>query len=83
MSDEINPINNTFPCPSCGGTLNKSELESTMTDEKYICDNPKCTRKSIVVKTSLGQAAQVAPVVLASGVVLGILQQIFKNRDNS
>ena len=82
MTTELNTNSNDVYCPDCNKKLRKSEIESTLTEEKYICDNSDCPRKSLTIKTTIGKAAQVAPVVMAAGVVIGFLSQIFKNQDD-
>ena len=82
MTPELSTSNYAPNCPDCGQRLSKSELESTYTEEKFLCTNPNCLRKYIIVKTDLGKAAQVAPVVMAAGMFFAFLGQILKNRDD-
>lgn len=67
-------------CPYCGdGPLEVSEMESTFTDRKFICT--QC-RKTITTKTGMGKAAQVAPVALGVGAVVGLVLKLLTGRDS-
>jgi transcription elongation factor Elf1 len=68
-------------CPYCGkGSLDPIELETTYTDTTFAC---KQCGKKVVVKSGLGKAAQVAPVALGVGAIIGVLISIFTGHDTN
>jgi len=66
------------PLPNCDATLERINVESSWTVEKYFCPSHK---RIFVVPTTMGKVAQVTPTALAAVVALKLALTVLGGDD--